>query len=149
MSAAHCFDAFNLARDIVARVGDHDLTTIVDTIFSVDINIASIKIHEQYDSQNSINDIAILATASDIIYTRGVGPACLPWLYSTNFINTQALQAVGWGSDRFGGPLSKTLRQVTLNIISNSMCTNVFSNLADSQLCTFYPGRDSCQVFLQ
>jgi len=146
MSAAHCFDTFNTPNDIVARLGDHDLTTPVDTIYAVDMDIINIRRHELYNVQSAANDIAILTTATDIIYTRGIGPACLPWLYDANFFNIQVLQAVGWGSTRFGGPLSRTLRHVGLNVISNSACTVNFPNLVASQLCTYTAGKDTCQV---
>lgn len=147
MTAAHCFDTFNQASDIVARLGDHDLTTPSETIYSVDMNIAQIVRHSQYNSQTAANDIAILTTATDIIYTRGVGPSCLPFLYDSAFFNDKALTAVGWGSQTFAGPLSSVLRQVQLNVISNSNCASRgFPNLVNSQLCTFTSGRDTCQV---
>lgn len=147
MSAAHCFDTFNQASDIVARLGDHDLRQATETIYAVDMNIAQIVRHSQYNPRTAANDIAILTTATDIIYTRGVGPTCLPFLYNTDFFNDKVLTAVGWGSQTFAGPLSPVLRQVQLNVISNSNCAaRGFPTLVDTQLCTFSSGRDTCQV---
>lgn len=148
MSAAHCFDTFNQPGDIVARLGDHDLRQPTETIYSVDMNIARIVRHPQYNSQTAANDIAILTTATDIIYTRGVGPACLPILYAADFWNERTtLVGVGWGSQAFASPLSPVLREVQLNVISNANCASRgFPNLVSSQLCTFSNGRDTCQV---
>lgn len=147
MTAAHCFDSFNQPSDIVARLGDHDLKQSTESIYSVDMNIIQIVRHPQYNPQTAANDIAIVTTETDIIYTRGVGPACLPILYDTNFFNNKILTAVGWGSQTFAGPLSPVLREVQLNVISNSNCAlRGYPNLVSSQLCTFTNGKDTCQV---
>ncbi|XP_063698057.1 venom serine protease-like [Culicoides brevitarsis] len=147
MSAAHCFDTFRQPSEIVARLGDHDLRASTETIYSVDMNIAAILRHPQYNPSTAANDIAILTTASDIIYTRGVGPACLPFLYNANFFDSRTLVAVGWGSETFAGPLSPVLREVSLNVITNANCVSRgYPNLVSSQLCTFSNGRDTCQT---
>uniref|UniRef100_A0A336MT45 CSON006685 protein n=1 Tax=Culicoides sonorensis TaxID=179676 RepID=A0A336MT45_CULSO len=147
ISAAHCFDTFNQPADIVARLGDHDLTQPTETIYSVDMNIVRIVRNANYNPTTAANDIAILTTATDIIYTRGVGPACLPFLYTSSFFDNKILTAVGWGSQAFAGPLSPVLRDVQLNVISNSNCASRgFPNLISSQLCTFTSGRDTCQT---
>lgn len=111
------------------------------------MNIVQIVRHSQYNAQTAANDIAVLTTASDIIYTRGVGPTCLPFSYTSDFFNDKVLTAVGWGSLAFASPLSPVLRQVQLNVISNSNCASRgFPNLVGSQLCTFSSGRDTCQT---
>lgn len=110
------------------------------------MNIVRIQRHEYYNSQTLANDIAILTTESDIIYTRGVGPACLPFLYSRTFFDDKILWAAGWGTTFFGGPLSPVLKQVGLNAINQQQCQQSIHNLVDSQICTFTSGKDTCQV---
>lgn len=146
LSAAHCFDTFNRPADIVARLGDHNLRSTVDTIYAVDMNVLGIKRHEDYNLSNQLNDIAVLTTETDIVYTRGVGPACLPFLYAATFTDNQVLYAAGWGTTEFGGPLSSTLRQAGLNVISNAQCNVRYPSVVTTQICTFTPGKDACQV---
>lgn len=146
LSAAHCFDAINNPTDIVARLGDHNLQNPTESIYTLDMNIRRVRQHEAYNRQNQANDIALLTTESDIIYTRGVGPACLPLLYDRSFFDNKILWAAGWGSTFFGGPLSPVLRQVDLNVISQRQCQQSIRNLVDSQICTFTSGKDTCQV---
>lgn len=114
------------------------------------MNIISIQRYsEDYNNNNfnnQANDIAVLTTETDIIYTRGVGPACLPFLYANTFTENQVLFAAGWGSTEFGGPLSSVLLHVGLNVISQAQCSVRYPNVVDSQLCTFTPGKDACQV---
>ena len=58
----------------------------------------------------------------------------------------------GWGTTVVGGPTSDVLMKVTLDVISQRKCRMTKSSLTRRQLCTFTPGKDSCQVshdFLQ
>lgn len=130
----------------MARLGDHNLRLPTESIYTLDMNIINVRRHESYNPQSQANDIAVLTTASDIVYTRGVGPACLPFLYDRTFFEGRILWAAGWGTISFGGPLSPVLRQVALNAISQQQCQQAIRNLVDSQICTFTSGRDTCQV---
>lgn len=66
-------------------------------------------------------------------------------IMQNSFANA-TVTALGWGSTSFGGPLSTTLQEVTLNVISNAKCRPTYPNLMASQLCTFARDKDTCQV---
>lgn len=63
----------------------------------------------------------------------------------SSFAN-ETVEALGWGTTSFGGLLSTTLQEVSLNVISNAKCRPSYSNLLSSQLCTFARDKDTCQV---
>lgn len=81
LTAAHCFSQYNNPATIGILVGDHDITTGADTKYSSLYKASSIIRHEQYNTNTKANDIALLLTTSNIIWYRGVAPACLPFNY--------------------------------------------------------------------
>lgn len=145
ISAAHCFTQRSLTTGYSVIVGDHDFTITTDTPYTKIYNIQSIMLHENFESNTKRNDIALLLTTTPMEWNNGVGPACLPFNYnSPSFTGTQ-VDVPGWGTMSFGGIQTSRLRKVTLDIMRNGECEKRISNLASSQLCTFTPGRDTCQ----
>lgn len=130
--------------------------------------------HEQYQNEpNVVNDIAVLTTASNIKWTRGVGPICLPpsgtwvehrmeknaeqilkyfhFLCSSSSFAYDGVDVIGWGTTYFAGPTSTTLQKINLMVASNQDCQTDYNGVAtinSGQMCTYdYNGqsRDSCQ----
>lgn len=58
------------------------------------------------------------------------------------------VDALGWGMTSFGGPVSTALKKVQLRVTSDKECRSYFP-IKNSQMCTYSPGRDTCQVFLK
>lgn len=59
----------------------------------------------------------------------------------------RAVEATGWGTLEFGGPLSTTLQKVSLNVISNENCETQYpAAITPQQMCTFRRNKDTCQV---
>lgn len=84
LSAAHCFiGSYANVKDMEARVGRENVYAGEDTIFAATYLIESIKKHEKYvaDSATQNYDIALLRTTSPIMFSRGVGPSCLPFKF--------------------------------------------------------------------
>uniref|UniRef100_A0A182PP22 Peptidase S1 domain-containing protein n=1 Tax=Anopheles epiroticus TaxID=199890 RepID=A0A182PP22_9DIPT len=143
LSAAHCTRTIPSVSRVQALVGDHDYRTGLDTPYSAIYNIEQIISHENYNDQTRNNDIALLRTSNEIDFNRGVGPICLPFLYSTYSFADLSVDIAGWGTTSFGGPMSTVLRKTTLNVLQNAICTAPYVN--DQKVCTFAVGRDSCQ----
>lgn len=62
-------------------------------------------------------------------------------------INSSDLnQSSGWGLLEFGGMKSNTLQKVKLNVITLAKCKQNYPDVSDSNICTFTPGKDTCQV---
>lgn len=145
LSAAHCMDVLTVGN-IGAIVGDHNLDSGTDTIYATVYTISAVTKHPSYVSTAKGYDIALFKTSQEIIFSRGVGPACLPWNYAyTSFVGYK-VDVTGWGTTSFGGLRSPYLRKVILDMISDSSCSSKLQvPITGTQACTFTSGRDTCQ----
>lgn len=145
ISAAHCVLSLS-AHNLAVLVGDHDYTIGTESPYSELYNVRNIIKHSKYTESTTGYDIALIETFLDIIYSRGVGPACLPWFYvGTSFMNYN-VDIVGWGTTEYAGVMSTTLKKVTLKVVPNSDCSQALrENVYDNQMCTFTKGKDTCQ----
>lgn len=96
LTAAHCVSAFSTSsagpssttdhgdeKEFYILVGDHDITTGADTKYSQLYYVEEVRRHQRFDSATGFdNDIALLRTTTDIVWSRAVGPICLPFRYS-------------------------------------------------------------------
>ncbi|XP_049547074.1 venom serine protease-like [Anopheles darlingi] len=144
ITAVHCMTGRSISA-VGLLVGDHNLSIGTDTSYSVLMRLASITNHPSYRSSPSTNDIAIARTADRIVFNAAVGPACLPLRFSTSSFEGAVVEATGWGTLDFGLPASKVLQKVSLNVISQQSCSSQMPNIVASHICTYTPGRDTCQ----
>ncbi|KXJ80078.1 venom serine protease-like [Aedes albopictus] len=146
LTAAHCLTGQKIANTALL-VGDHDLSTGVDTPYSVLIPISTFTVHNGYRPQSTANDIAMVRTRDQIIFNAGVGPVCLPWRWSTATFDNMLVEGVGWGTTDFGAPASSVLRKVNMNVVSYETCRQMMnsSEVTKNQICTYADGRDTCQ----
>uniref|UniRef100_A0A1A9W0W5 Lectizyme n=1 Tax=Glossina brevipalpis TaxID=37001 RepID=A0A1A9W0W5_9MUSC len=149
LSAAHCFitSETNKAELLQVVVGEHDLSTDLETPFTRYYTIQNIIRHENFRSTSTkiSNDITLLKASIDIEFNHGVAPACLPFHFKAFQLNDQVL-ATGWGTTSFGGPQSSILLKTTLDIIKSDKCEKLtLLSLTKNIFCTFTPGRDTCQ----
>ncbi|XP_058832231.1 venom serine protease 34-like [Topomyia yanbarensis] len=144
VTAAHCPFGFSISN-LALLVGDHNITSGTDTTYAALHRVASIKIHESYNMTTKLNDIAIVRTMTEIVFTAGVGPVCLPFkYYGATFVGME-LEAVGWGTTDFGEAKSNVLLKVSLPVIDPSKCYQTYANYAPTQICTLAAGKDTCQ----
>ena len=63
------------------------------------------------------------------------------------FPNGEMSRAMGWGTTSSGGSSSNVLREVDLPVITNGECDSRYSqyDIYANNICTFQPGKDSCQ----
>lgn len=55
------------------------------------------------------------------------------------------VEALGWGTLEFGGPLSNRLQKVSLEVTNQSYCESAYPNkITSGQFCTYTPGKDTC-----
>ncbi|KAH8390102.1 hypothetical protein KR200_007137 [Drosophila serrata] len=149
VTAAHCVYQISQPTNIVAIVGTNNLDSPSSSRYYQQYNIQQVIIHEQYNPDVN-NDIAILVTASDIMWSRGVGPACLPPVGTTQTFSYDTVDVIGFGTTFFSGPLSNGLQKINLMVVNNQDCQTEYYdvNIYPSQMCTYdYSGqsRDSCQ----
>lgn len=65
---------------------------------------------------------------------------------SNNQFENQWVEAVGWGTDEFGGKTSSTLQKTWLQVVGQQRCAASFpGRIGGGQICTYAQGRDACQ----
>lgn len=143
VTAAHCMSGKTIAN-ISILVGDYDYTTGADTRFAALYPAAYVIINSGYNGGDN-NDIAVLKSAQAFQFNAAVGPVCLP--YGNDQFVGQYVDMVGWGTTSYSGPISTAQRKVEVQVISNAQCMQVYRNrIQPSNICTYSPGRDACQV---
>lgn len=155
LSAAHCFLSPETSEASLLRivVGEHDLSSGYETLFTRRYDLDSLILHEQFSQTNGHlrNDIALLRTRLPILWNRNVGPACLPLQLAENGrklpLVGQQLLAAGWGTTSYGGPQTHRLLKTTLDVIGAEQCRSALpeGSVPAHSFCTYTPGRDTCQ----
>ncbi|XP_060519146.1 venom serine protease-like [Cylas formicarius] len=85
-----------------------------------------------------IDDIAIIKTQNQIVFSLYIGPICLPFRYKTSDFVGQLVTALGWGSLNVSDSQSDVLRKTRLSVISNQQCArDQTENINNNHICTF------------
>lgn len=143
LTAAHCLKNRHPNR-LKITAGGHDLSVSSGT---EQIRTASfIYMHENYNSEAHINDIAIIVLSSPLQYTFHVQSINLPQK-NERFEGSSIV--TGWGKTQENGNLANILRKVSLPIVSNEDCSRSYGRIrvriTNSMLCAGKAGRDACQ----
>ncbi len=134
LTAAHC----EIQSTDVVIIGRHDLTQGNGTV----VNIRRFVPHEQYNSNTSDKDIALVELELSV---ETVAPIALN--QSTNIVDGTSVTVIGWGHLSEGGLASNTLQEVSVPTVPHNLCKNSYSNLTENMLCAGEQqgGKDSCQ----
>lgn len=148
VSAAHCI-ADMPADELGVLVGDHNINVRNDTRYAALYRVGQTILHERYNGTDNSNDIALLRTQNAMAFNEGVSAVCLPFKYAfwrDRFVGA-AVEALGWGTIEFGGPVSPFLQEVALTVITNEQCAQAYpgSSILPTQMCTYRPNKDTCQ----
>lgn len=148
LTAAHCL--YNLNRSLLSNyfvvMGAH----YINETNPIRLSIKSIRIHEKYDHNLYLNDIALVELSCKVnLNNPYIGLICLP-SDTTSIYPYEGMPSTvaGWGSLVENGSMSYTLQQVQIPIISNKdqFCVQQISeNL--TQFCAGFiqGGKDACQ----
>ncbi|RNA18182.1 trypsin I-P1-like [Brachionus plicatilis] len=106
--------------------------------------------HPNYNTENYLNDIAIIKLSGEVELGKNVRPACLPLSESYPQMANIPAWTIGWGSVSMSGERSNILQNVRLTYYSSSVCSNVSPFLEkdwNRQICAgeFSGGKDTCQ----
>ncbi|KAL2078805.1 hypothetical protein ACEWY4_026490 [Coilia grayii] len=149
LTAAHCFPSSStsglrvyLGRQSQEGSNPNEVSRTVSEIIR----------HEDYDSNTSDNDIALLRLSSSVTFTNFIRPVCLAAAGSTYNAGTNTW-VTGWGTIRTGVPLPspQTLQEVEVPVVSNSVCNSNYNtediSISSNMLCAGLEegGKDSCQ----
>jgi hypothetical protein len=144
LTAAHCVEDASYF-DIMA--GAHNVR---ETSEPHRVEITSYKgwTHENWDSSNLANDIALIELPSPIAFNDYIRPSCLPSKGDTADAG-ELVTAIGWGkpSDSAGG-ISPVLRMVPdLPVITNQACNDVYGIVGPGVVCIDTKGgKGTCNV---
>lgn len=146
LTAGHCVLRRNPA-DFFVLVGDHNLSTGTDTNASALYRVSAYEMYPQYIEATQENDMAILQTATTIIFSPRVGPICLPFRYTNYGFAGQVVILLGWGQLEFTGALSNVLQKVKVTVLSNQQCSTMQGeSITDGEMCTYSnEAKDACQ----
>ncbi|KAL4112928.1 hypothetical protein QTP88_016643 [Uroleucon formosanum] len=150
LTAAHCTVGLGMYRLSVVRLGDLNLNpNVVDGADPIDVAILRVIIHNQYNTRELKNDIALLELGNSVGFNQFIQPICLPILLqhrATSLVEFE-LSLAGWGSTMLSQS-SDSLMEVELPVVENSECKQKYSifdiDIDDTQLCAGIKGRDGC-----
>jgi len=152
VTASHCLfrntDGTDplVAEDINIVLGEHDTAADDESLIPrKSVKVSRIITHENYNAENSDNDVALLKLAEPVdldIYT----PACVAQTGDT-FIGQNAW-VYGWGATSFGGIYPDKLKEVEVKIVSEEVCKVAMEgyDITEGMLCAGgVGGEDGCQ----
>lgn len=113
-------------------------------------SVSKIIKHSDYDSYNTLNDIALFKLETEVELNERIQVACLPTKKSNSYPSSSTAYATGWGTLSSGGSSSSVLREVDLTVYEERFCYNVASSYTknwDSQICAgdWSGNKDTCQ----
>lgn len=92
-----------------------------------------IRVNENFDSKTFANDVALLLTENNIIFSSSVAPVNL---VSRTVSSGSPARAIGWGRISNQSPVSETLRYVDLSVSSRTICSTLLPVFNSDNICT-------------
>ncbi|KAK4883235.1 hypothetical protein RN001_006554 [Aquatica leii] len=130
LTAAHCIHN-KVSSMLSVSVGSVDVS--LGYVYEVSNQI----IHDQYDPQKSLNDIALLKLHNPVQYTMNTQPVALATQRIPSGVNCVAM---GWGFD-VKPMYSKYLQRIDLKTIDTDACKKSYTSnstfpVTDTNICT-------------
>jgi len=149
-TAGHCVDDL-LASQIRIRVGEYDFSSTIEPYPHQERGVARKVVHPNYNFFTYEYDLALVRLDAPLEFAPHVLPICLPG--SDDLLIGEPATVTGWGRLSEGGTLPSVLQEVTVPIVSNDKCKNMFLRAGRHEfipeifMCAGYDngGRDSCQ----
>ncbi|XP_059097747.1 trypsin-1-like, partial [Tigriopus californicus] len=143
LTAAHCCDGV-YPEDLLVSLGDHNL--FVDEGTEQKMGVSDIKIHPEYDHLTISNDICLLILSVPAELNEFIQAVELPEPGQTYAPGTMGTIS-GWGYQTDEGPASDVLFSVSVPILSDEACGDIYGaeNVLESMICAGGNGQNSCQ----
>lgn len=94
LTAAHCLNNREEGQ-LGFLVGAHNVSTQATSTTAQLLVITNFIVHPQYINSTNQNDIAIIRTNTEIIYSAAVGPTCLPFKFTNSIFLEDTVIALG------------------------------------------------------
>ena len=134
VTAAHCTDGV-AAEDLRVMAGSIDLT-------GERRDVVEIEVHEEYDTETTRNDIALLRLETPFDASDRIAPVAVPDAATSAALVRPGAPAVvtGFGATSEDGPTSRALREAELDVLSDDVCERRYAEdgdpvFGDSQVC--------------
>ncbi|BET03457.1 serine protease [Nesidiocoris tenuis] len=149
-TAGHCVDDL-LTSQIRIRVGEYDFSSVQEPYPYAEKGVAKKAIHPKYNFFTYEYDLALVKLDSPLEFAPHIRPVCLPG--SDDLLIGENATVTGWGRLSDGGTLPSVLQEVTVPILSNDRCRNMFLRAGRHEffpeifMCAGFDngGRDACQ----
>uniref|UniRef100_A0A8C6JTF7 pancreatic elastase II n=1 Tax=Melopsittacus undulatus TaxID=13146 RepID=A0A8C6JTF7_MELUD len=118
LTAAHCISSTMTYRVVLGK----QVLSDEDEPGSVAVGVERIIVHENWDSQLIINDIALIKLAEKVQESDTIQVACLPpagQILRRNY----PCYVTGWGRLWTNGPLADVLQQALLPVVDYETCS--------------------------
>ncbi|VVC37364.1 Hypothetical protein CINCED_3A022459 [Cinara cedri] len=157
LTAAHCTVGLGRYKLETVHLGDLDLNpNVADDAVPINVPIARILTHEQYNAREYTTDIALLKLNQSVRFNEFIKPICLPILSKmrSRTLEGTAPFVAGWGATSFRGPSSSALMELQIPVMNNTECKRIFASkksvIDERVLCAgvLTGGKDACQVYL-
>ncbi|KAJ3639324.1 hypothetical protein Zmor_002689 [Zophobas morio] len=152
LTAAHCTFTHDRESPTVVRLGELDLSREDEGTEYADYSVKNIIVHHNYTYPRKYYDIALIQLAPRVKFTKFIRPACL---YTKSQVELPQAVATGWGkTDYAAAEISDKLMKVSLNIYSNSRCSQTYQvnkhlpqGIKSNMICAgeLKGGMDTCQ----
>uniref|UniRef100_A0A1A9ZZU1 Peptidase S1 domain-containing protein n=1 Tax=Glossina pallidipes TaxID=7398 RepID=A0A1A9ZZU1_GLOPL len=141
VTAAHCLQGA-VSSQIKVRAG----STTWDQ-GGIVLDVADLKIHEEYSSSLMTNDVAVIRLASSVKYSSTIKNIELAKKAPADGAEASV---TGWGTLHSGGAsLPAILQTVNVDIVSREKCASSSygygSQIRPTMICAYTEGKDSCQ----
>jgi secreted trypsin-like serine protease len=150
LTAAHCIEGPTYTYTVY--LGIQDTNTIRTGNISPGVKMVASRVtpHENYDSDTTMNDIAILKFSTPVTLSNFIQPACLPTSQSATFPSANSpAWVVGWGTTSSGGSTSNLLKNVKITTYDGTQfCKDYYPVNWGQQICAgdyYNGGKDTCQ----
>lgn len=134
LTAGHCLSVNHVSVNTHSRGGTSD---------GVQRQVRSSTRHPSYNSRTLDYDFAVLTI--DAI-NSGASPVTLASSNGGDETVGKTATVIGWGATREGGASSSVLREVDVDIVSNSQCQSALGGVTNRMICAGgIQGYDACQ----
>lgn len=147
LTAAHCvvrdvnkdkelYD-FYPPRNMEVNVGDvGDIDSFDEKLNMQKPAVKGYIVHEEYDSVNIVNDIALIYLATDVEINEYVSLISLPGDEESLYAEGAPVTVIGYGTTE-SGETSSTLKKLEYSVVSKDECQRSYdNNLSDGMMCT-------------
>lgn len=136
VTAAHCVD---IVSGLEAVFGAHFLNRQESTQVRRTVALSGLTWHENYNSRNLNNDVAIISLPTPVTLSNVIQPIRIPEGANLNddFAGDEAVTS-GWGRFSSAQVSSEFLRFVNVNVITNTACRLRFPGIIQDSTSEFF-----------